>query len=87
MGCCRVCWIRLPAQTREREANHSESSAAERRSLRTATRGSGCGPEAGLQPDDEVSDQFGLVSEVGVFCDAGVTRAVLTAIADVIGDR
>ena len=39
------------------------------------------------QPGGEVSDQLGFVSEVGVFCDAGAKRAVLTAFADVLGDR
>ena len=38
------------------------------------------------QPDDEVSDQFGFVSEDGVFCDAGATRAVLTANVGGLGD-
>jgi len=72
-------------------ANDSESSPTERRSLRTATRGSGCGPEAGPQPGDEVSDKLGLVSEAGQFhaseswlgsrllprsCPGGASRAI-----------
>ena len=32
------------------------------------------------QPGGEVSDQLGLDSEIGVFCDVGAKRAVLTAI-------
>lgn len=60
------------AQSREREAKTSESSAAERKSWRTATRGSGCGPEAGLKPDAEVSDQCGWFSESDQFASAAM---------------
>jgi hypothetical protein len=63
---CRGCWTRC-SRVAIAQANDSESSVAERRSWRTATRGSGCGPEAGPQPDAEVSDQFGLVSEADQF--------------------
>lgn len=52
-------------------ANESESSTTERRA-RAATRwGHGRARQHRPQPDGEVSDQLGLVSEVGVFCDAG----------------
>ena len=57
----------VPAQSREREAKTSESSAAERRSERATPKGDGVGSTAGSQPDDEVSDQCGLVSESGQF--------------------
>ena len=55
------------AQSREREANHSESSTAERRSERATPKGVRVGSNAGSQPDDEVSDQFGFLSEAGLF--------------------
>ena len=56
-------------RSRESASQRSESSPAERRSERTATRGSGCGPDAGSQPGDEVSDTLAMasLSEVGQF--------------------
>ena len=57
----------VPAQSREREANHSESSAAERRSERATPKGNRVGSTAGSQPDAEVSSQSGLVSEADQF--------------------
>ena len=68
--CSRGCWTRCPAQSRQREAKDSESSMAERRSERATPKGDGAGSTAGSQPDDEVSDQCGLVSESGLFASA-----------------
>ena len=77
----------MPGAVAIAQANDSESSTTERRA-RAATRWvHGRDRQHRPQPGDEVSDQFGFVSEVGVFCDAGVTRAVLTVNADVLGDR
>ena len=77
----------MPGAVAIAQANDSESSTTERRA-RAATRWvHGRDRQHRPQSGDEVSDQFGFVSEVGVFCDAGVTRAVLTVNADVLGDR
>ena len=76
---------------REREANNSDSSPAER-SARTATRWShGRGNQSSAQSGGEVSDQRGLTSEVGQFrgCSLRSKRklAVLTFIAVVLAGR
>ena len=70
--CSRGCWTRCPAQSRQREAKDSESSMAERRSERATPKGDGAGSTAGSQPDAEVSDQCGWVSESDLFASAAM---------------
>lgn len=61
----------MPGAVATAQANNSESSTTERRA-RAATRWvHGRDRQHRPQPGDEVSDQLGLVSEVGVSCDAG----------------
>jgi len=86
----------FPAQSRQREANESDSSTAER-SARDATRWlHGRDRQTRTQPGGEVSDQFGFISEVGHFSgrrngaseECSVRKmAVLTVIADVLAGR
>ncbi len=72
MACCRVCWTRCSRVASARALNCSESSSSERRSERATPQGVRAGSTAGSQPDDEVSDQCGWVSESGLFASAAM---------------
>jgi len=81
----------FPAQSRQREANESDSSMAER-SARAATRWlHGRDRQHRTQPGGEVSDQFGLSSGVGQFRKRSLRSAAKAGqsprLLSVLGDR